>query len=302
MDDRYVIDEYEVGEVERALRSITLTSKARAMLQAHAAAPDRAMSRYELARAVGSSSVNTCNRTYGNFAGTLAHALDPTLVERWKPESGRRGDFVMFLHFGPARWTPPLPDDKDTWVFVMRETLARALANVGIANYTPLSPELQADVDAENEPPYEPEDPLLDIEEAESELEGLPQTEYDAVVSARLGQGQFRQALLGYWDRRCAVTGVDVPEVLVASHIKPWRDSSHEERLDVYNGLLLVGTLDRLFDASLISFADDGTMLVSSRLSAEQRERLGVTSRLSLRKMDARHVAYLTAHRRSFRA
>lgn len=72
------------------------------------------------------------------------------------------------------------------------------------------------------------------------------------LVDARLGQGKFRSALDDIWGARCAVNGCDVREVLRASHIKPWRKASKNEKLDPENGLLLSANLDALFDRGLI--------------------------------------------------
>lgn len=83
---------------------------------------------------------------------------------------------------------------------------------------------------------------------------------------ARDGQGKFRMELLRIWGGACAVTGVTNSQVLIASHVKPWRNSDNRQRLDPNNGLLLCANLDALFDAYLISFADDGSMLVSEEL------------------------------------
>ena len=55
-----------------------------------------------------------------------------------------------------------------------------------------------------------------------------------------------------YWDSKCAVTGLAIPELLKASHIKPWKDSTDEERLDIFNGLLLAPHLDAAFDRGFI--------------------------------------------------
>jgi hypothetical protein len=81
-------------------------------------------------------------------------------------------------------------------------------------------------------------------------------TERDALVKARIGQGKFRSDLVKVWQRgeKCVLTGLDVPELLVASHIKPWRESSNSERLDPMNGLLLATHADKLFDRYLMSF------------------------------------------------
>ena len=91
------------------------------------------------------------------------------------------------------------------------------------------------------------------------------------MINARLGQGQFRDALMDKWNRRCAVTKLSCPELLRASHVKPWSLSTENERLDPDNGLLLAAHLDALFDKGLISFDDQGGMLVSSRLKEDGR-------------------------------
>jgi len=301
MSDRYNIDEYELDDVERALRAISITEKARALVTALATAENRAMSRIELARAMGSDSVNSVNSAYGNFATKLANALDPTLVDRWKPETGRRGDLVMFINFGPARWTPASAGELNTWVFVMRETLARALANVSITPYTALDPDILRNLYSEELGLSDgPSNPLDDIEDAAEELESLSETEREATILARVGQGEFRDALIEYWEGACSVTGVEVLPALVASHIKPWRDASNEERLDVHNGLLLVGTLDRLFDAGLISFTDRGDVLISEDLDEADRRKLGVDESLRLRIVDKEHNQFLSVHREMY--
>jgi hypothetical protein len=85
------------------------------------------------------------------------------------------------------------------------------------------------------------------------------ETERDVLAKARVGQGRFRTDLVAAWGRgeMCALTGVAVPELLIASHIKPWREATNAERLDPMNGLLLVAHADKLFDRHLLSFARD---------------------------------------------
>lgn len=93
---------------------------------------------------------------------------------------------------------------------------------------------------------------------------------------ARIGQGKFRQDLLNAWGGACAVTGIAYARVLRASHIKPWSESTDEERLDPNNGLLLCANIDALFDAKLIAFNMDGSMDVSPEIDAQERLRLGI--------------------------
>src|SRR5271169_3328171 len=91
-------------------------------------------------------------------------------------------------------------------------------------------------------------------------------TTRQALVDARLGQGRFRADVGKRWGNKCAVTACGVSQMLRASHIKPWSDCNNRERLDPSNGLLLVAHFDALFDSGLISFKNEGSMLVSDRV------------------------------------
>ena len=98
----------------------------------------------------------------------------------------------------------------------------------------------------------------------------LEVTERQAIVKSRIGQGQFRENLLSKYGK-CVITGVNIPQVLVASHIKPWAVCDNRERLDVNNGLILSATYDRLFDSGLISFNEYGNLLISKFVSDANR-------------------------------
>ena len=127
----------------------------------------------------------------------------------------------------------------------------------------------------------------------------LPRTtEAERLVVQRVGQGIFRRGLLEYWDGRCAITGLAVPELLRASHIKPWAACETDaERLDIFNGLLLAPHLDAAFDAGFITIAQDGTVIVSSKLPVEARSVLGLDTQLKIRELDHAHERYLPLHR-----
>jgi hypothetical protein len=103
----------------------------------------------------------------------------------------------------------------------------------------------------------------------------LSETERQAVIQARRGQGIFRQRV-AVVEKRCRITGVVNPEHLRASHCKPWRDSSNEERLDGENGLLLTPSIDHLFDRGFISFEGGGQLLVSPVAHTVSLEKMGV--------------------------
>jgi hypothetical protein len=95
--------------------------------------------------------------------------------------------------------------------------------------------------------------------------EGISDTDKQQIIKARVGQGLFRRRL-ELIEPSCRVTGVRDRAHLRASHIKPWRDSTNEERLDGNNGLLLAPHVDHLFDLGFIGFADSGELLTSPRL------------------------------------
>jgi hypothetical protein len=126
----------------------------------------------------------------------------------------------------------------------------------------------------------------------------LPQTtEAERLVVQRVGQDIFRDALMDYWGGRCPMTGITEPELLRASHIVPWADSTDEQRLDVYNGVLLSALWDAAFDSGLISFADDGTVLVTDQISEATRATLRITPTTRLNGLRDQHRANLAVHR-----
>jgi putative restriction endonuclease len=130
---------------------------------------------------------------------------------------------------------------------------------------------------------------------------GLYGTEVERMVRQRVGQQKFREAMLDYWGGACAVTGVAVPEVLRASHAKPWAECECDaERLDVFNGLLLTANLDALFDRFLISFDAQGRLVTSSSLGEADLKRMGILPGMKLRWIADEHQSYLAFHRARF--
>ena len=134
-----------------------------------------------------------------------------------------------------------------------------------------------------------------DILTHQKELAHLSATEKQAVTKARIGQGMFRQLLLEMWEG-CAVTNIRLPNVLRASHIKPWRFSTNSERLDPYNGLLLLPQYDQLFDKGLISFDEKGTLIRSRAIEEIDPRKLGIDVKDRLRALSKRHRTFLAYH------
>lgn len=139
----------------------------------------------------------------------------------------------------------------------------------------------------------------------EKALQEIGATEREATVKQRVGQGLFREGLMALWGGKCAITGLDVPELLRASHAKPWADSTDSERLDVFNGLLLAAHWDAAFDAGLVTVEVDGTLRASPALTVNALQVLGAMMNLAAVsvKLHPQHAPYLLWHREKvFRA
>jgi putative restriction endonuclease len=119
------------------------------------------------------------------------------------------------------------------------------------------------------------------LEEQVEGDESLRETDRDAIVRARRGQGLFKQRVMRI-ETRCRITGVDNPSHLLASHCKPWRDSSNEERLNGENGLLLTPSIDHLFDRGFIGFEDSGDLIISPVAHKASLQRMGVETTRSM--------------------
>lgn len=125
--------------------------------------------------------------------------------------------------------------------------------------------------------------------------ESINQTEKIQLISARIGQGLFRKSLFDYWGK-CAVTGVTEPTMLLASHIKPWSMSTNTERLDRFNGLLLIPNLDSAFDKGHITFDDTGLIIISSDFT--ESVALGINKTMSVN-LNNQHQSYMEFHRKN---
>ena len=91
------------------------------------------------------------------------------------------------------------------------------------------------------------------------------------------GQGLFKDRVSKI-ESRCRITGVENPVHLMASHCKPWRDSTNEERLNGENGLLLTPIFDHLFDRGFIGFEDNGKLIISPVAHHLCLQRMGVNT------------------------
>lgn len=254
--------------------------------------------------------------------GRMWMALDKQLLEEDKDQNdlltssrGWEWDTGQWREYKPvpSKNGYYTPSDGDRWIepyikhllFAYIERVARKYSWLKVNSQTTHDPnfldyvssELMLDVPKPHYGPLQ-RNIVEELEhfEQEPEYAALRDTDRRAIVNARIGQGDFRDKLMRYWEKACAVTGCGL--LLKASHIKPWSCSNNEERLDEYNGLLLVPNLDSAFDAGIISFDPKGKILISSSmLDKNELNKVGIYRDLTLRKAPVgRQIKYLEYH------
>lgn len=124
----------------------------------------------------------------------------------------------------------------------------------------------------------------------------IEETEKLQLIKSRIGQGDFRKELIKYWGK-CCISQSDLTKILRASHIKPWKDSNHKERLNKFNGLLLTPNFDALFDNGLISFDGKGKILISKLLSNDQCKTYGIHEEIKI-KLEKEHLKFMKWHQK----
>jgi putative restriction endonuclease len=99
---------------------------------------------------------------------------------------------------------------------------------------------------------------------------------YEDVVpaKARVGQSFFRSSILAEYGNKCCVSGIDIPELLRASHIKPWSSSSPSEKVNPQNGLLINSLIDSAFDKGLVTIDTKFRFILSNELRASQNKQI----------------------------
>lgn len=176
--------------------------------------------------------------TFSYFEQTLSlDLIQVNEMQLIKAVSLNEDEFVA----GVIQFTAEIKTMKEIFKSVLKDPLVNALVP---------SP---TDVSMSNPSSAIGSDKLIDVE-----------TVKEIIIQGRIGQQIFRNNLLKMNDSRCQVTGIHLPALLKASHIKPWSESTDSERLDANNGLLLAAHVDTLFDQGLISFDDEGVILFAT--------------------------------------
>ena len=109
-------------------------------------------------------------------------------------------------------------------------------------------------------------------------------------------QNYFKKKLFKLWPTECAITKVKNKKLLIGAHIRPWSKSNDDEKLDEYNGLLLAPNPDKIFELGLISFEDNGKIIISSKLSNEDLTKLNINKDTVLN-LKENHKKYIKYHR-----
>ena len=136
------------------------------------------------------------------------------------------------------------------------------------------------------------------IEETILQNSSIQETEKTQLSKARIGQGIFRTKLERI-EKRCRLTHLEIKKYLIASHIKPWRDSSNFERLDGNNGLLLSPHIDKLFDKGFISFSDNGDLIISNKLNQKILDSWSIKRLSNVGPFNIEQMKYLDYHRKN---
>lgn len=132
------------------------------------------------------------------------------------------------------------------------------------------------------------------------ERKALEGTDIEALVKRRLFSGSLKKIVLRTFDAKCCLTGLELPALLVCSHIRPWAKSSHTQRVDPSNTLLLAANWDALFDRYLVSFDSRGKLIVAKSLAGSQiLKTMGTREnvRLSADWLTPERLGYLKFHR-----
>lgn len=143
--------------------------------------------------------------------------------------------------------------------------------------------------------------PLIAADSQEQYEINLPnETERKGLVTSRVGQGAYRKRIIHRWEYKCAVTGFDKLNVLIASHILPWASADDNQRLDVHNGILLSPTYDALFDRHLITFENTGKIILSDSIELQAFNKIGISGSEKIQNLSSYNFEYLDKHRIRF--
>ncbi len=201
--------------------------------------------------------------------------LRPTLPAKYSPlQNNGNGMQSAYLAHVPASMAKIL-------INLIGKEYATITGSVNVVPYTTVDLQNEAVCDA--------------LEEGIVGRTDIGATMREQLVKARRGQGLFKINVRRN-EKACRVTGVTDPRNLRASHIKPWKDCSDNEKLNGCNGFMLAPHVDHLFDKGFISFADNGDLIISPALDRSILQRWGIPEVLNVGSV-LHQAAFLAYHR-----
>jgi len=141
--------------------------------------------------------------------------------------------------------------------------------------------------------------PLQPVAESIESYNKLP-AKTKLSVTSRIGDGVYLKRIIHRWEYKCAVTGFDKLNLLIASNIEPWPEDDQPERQDIDNGILLSPTYDALFEQHLISFEDSGKIILSKAIEMQAFKKIGVSGKETIKGLNDYNLIYLDKHRLRF--
>lgn len=126
----------------------------------------------------------------------------------------------------------------------------------------------------------------------------ITETEATARQKLRVANSQFKKIIAPHWDHKCALCGIELPELLRASHSKPWHECATDERLDPYNGLLLCRNHDALYKNGYITFDGTGLIHISERIPAMNYAMYDVHNKMKVLR-EEKNKPYFRWHRKN---
>jgi hypothetical protein len=240
------------------------------MLKANYRAENMTISATKLAKAGGYDSYQTGNEQYGSFAHKISDLLE--IKPQVSSNESTTWTFIICNDYC-------LKDKNGHFQWSLKPEVAEAMERMKLV--VPISRLNLFD----------------EIESKKDELSDEPDKTRETVIKARIGQGLFRDRLVSHWEG-CSVTGFGNTEFLIASHIKPWKDCSLGEALDMTNGLLLLPNIDSAFDKGFVSFDKSGGIMFSPQIESNDIDALGLSEDMKLRWCYSQHNIFLEYHRK----
>lgn len=137
---------------------------------------------------------------------------------------------------------------------------------------------------------------ILTNEQIDEEYTNTSSLEKETIVKRRIGQNKLRQKLLET-KCECELCGIKTKELLVASHIKSWKDSNNDEKIDLENVLLLCSMHDALFDKGLITFDEEGKIIISKYLDEKEQALVNINKKNQIEINTNKKHSYMKHHR-----